>query len=749
MIKEILKSIFIILFLSLLNISYSFSEIIKKFDFKGNKRISSETIKVFIPFKIDDEINENDINLILKNLYETNFFKNVEVKIDNNIVLVTVEENPIIQNISYNGIKAQKIRDPVLKNLKLKERSSYNQILLKNDKEKIILILKELGYYFSEVDVFVEELDDNKVNVNFDIDLGEKAKIKKISFLGDKIYKDRKLRRVILSEEYKPWKFISGKKFLNENLIQFDTRLLKNFYLNRGFFNIKINTSFAKLIRENEFELIFNIDAGKKVYFDDLSLNLPIDYDKKNFEKLSQVFLELKGETYSINSLNKILKQIDIIALNEQYESIKINVKENLVDNRLNLEFKIEETEKFFVERINIFGNNVTQESVIRNQFELDEGDPFNEILNNKSVNNLKNLNFFKNVSNEVIEGSSDGQKILNFIIEEKPTGEISASAGVGTSGSSIGASVKENNFLGRGIGLNSSLTLSEDTIRGLFSVKNPNFLDTDKSVYASIESLETDKLTDYGYKTSKSGFAFGTGFEYYDDFRLSLGTTNFYEKIETSSKASTRQKKQEGDYWDSFLKFDFDYDKRNQKFQTSDGFRSFYSLDVPVISETNSLKNVYTYKYFAELYEENISTISLYLSSVNSISSDDVKLSERLNVPSSRLRGFKFGRVGPKDGDDYIGGNYVTTLNFSSTLPQILENSQNTDFLLFLDIANVWGVDYDSSIQDSNEIRSAAGIAVDWFTPIGPLNFSLTQPISKASSDETESFRFNLGTTF
>ena len=133
----------------------------------------------------------------------------------------------------------------------------------------------------------------------------------------------------------------------------------------------------------------------------------------------------------------------------------------------------------------------------------------------------------------------------------------------------------------------------------------------------------------------------------------------------------------------------------------------------------------------------------------MNSITNDDVKLSERLNIPSSRLRGFKFGRVGPKDGDDYIGGNYVTTLNFSSTLPQILENSQNTDFLIFLDIANVWGVDYDTSIEDSSEIRSAAGVAVDWFTPIGPLNFSLTQPISKASTDETETFRFNLGTTF
>ena len=302
---------------------------------------------------------------------------------------------------------------------------------------------------------------------------------------------------------------------------------------------------------------------------------------------------------------------------------------------------------------------------------------------------------------------------------------------------------------MGKGIRLISDLTLSTDTIKGIFSVSNPNFLNSDKLVYTTIESSETDKLTDFGYKTSKSGVTLGTRFEYLDDFRVGLGSTNYYEQIETDSTASARQKKQEGDYWDSFLKLDFDYDKRNQKFQTNEGFRSYYSVDLPIISETNTLKNIYNYKYFTELYEENISTISFYVSGVNSITNDDVKLSERLNIPSNRLRGFEYGKVGPKDGNDYIGGNYVTTLNFTSTIPQILENSKNSYFLFFLDIANIWGVDYDSSLDDSNKIRSAAGVGVDWFTPVGPLNFSLSQNISKADSDKTESFRFNLGTTF
>ena len=749
MFKSFLKFFSLIFSLVVFTINFSAAEIIKKIEVSGNERISRETINIFINVSINEDLNTNELNSLLKELYDTGFFKDVKIKIEDNILQISVVENPIIQTITYTGIKAEKIREPVLKNLKLRQRSSYNKILLKKDKEKIISMLRDYGYYFSTVDVFVEELEDNKVNISFDIELGNKAKIKKISFIGDKVLKDRKLRRIILSEEYKFWKFLSGKKFLNESLINFDSRLLNNYYLNKGYYNVEINSSFAKLIEDQDFELIYNINAGNKVFFQNLELEIPIDYNKDNFTRLNVLLKNFEGELYSINSIEEILEEIDLITLSEQYESVKAEVVETLNDDKLDLKFIIKETEKFYVERINILGNNITRESVIRNQFEVDEGDPYNEILKNKSINNIKSLNFFKNVNSTVRNSEKDGFKIIDISVEEKPTGEIGASAGVGTSGNSIGFSVRENNFLGRGIGLNTNLTLSTDTLKGIFSVKNPNFKNTDKSIYASLEALETDKLKNYGYKTSKTGFSFGTSFEYFDDFILGLGMSNFYEKIETDSTASVRQKSQEGDYWDTFLKFDFDLDKRNQKFQTSQGYRSFYSLDVPIVSETNSLKNVYNYKYFTELYDQNISTISLYLSSVNSLSNDDVKLSERLNIPASKLRGFESGRVGPKDGTDFIGGNYVTTLNFSSTLPQLLENSQNTDFVVFFDAANIWGVDYNSSVDSSNKIRSAIGVGVDWFTPIGPLNFSLSQTLSKADSDKTELFRFNLGTTF
>ena len=744
------KKIFLLFFIFLNFFNVANSEIVKKIIIEGNERISKETINIFSSVSINENLDTNKINEILKDIYQTGFFQDVKIELNQNILLIKVIENPIIQNISYEGIKSQTMLDTIKKNLILRERSSFNETSLFTDKNTIIKSLKDLGYYFSKVEVLKEVVEDKKINLIYKIELGNKAKIKKITFLGNKVFKDNKLKRLIVSEEYKFWKFISGKKYLNENLTQLDERLLKNYYLNSGYYNIKIASSFAKIFNDDDFELIFNINAGQKVYFNNISLTLPDNFNRENFKSLENVFKDLKGDSYSLYGIQKIIDQIDLITLNEEYQSIKASFQEEVIDNKINITFLIENTQDFYVDRINIYGNTVTKETVIRNQFALDEGDPYNEILKNKTLNQLKSLNFFKSVEMSVVDGLTENSKIINISVEEKPTGEISATAGISSAENSIGFAVKENNFLGKGIQLDSNLTVSTDSIKGLFATKNPNFLNTDKSMSFSLEATELDKFEDFGYKTSKTGISFSTNFEYFDNLWLGVGNSNYYQNIETDSTASVAQKKQTGDYFDSYIKLDFDYDKRNQKYQTSSGIRSFYSIDIPIISETYSLINSYNYQYFTELYENNVTSFSIYLSAVNSITDNkDVKLSERLYIPSNKLRGFKYGSVGPKDASDFVGGNYISTLNFFSTLPKLFENSQNTDFSIFLDIANIWGVDYNSSIDESNEIRSSIGIALDWLTPIGPLNFSLSQPITKANTDETETFRFNLGTTF
>jgi len=735
--------------LNFLFLTLSYSEILKEIKINGNVRITDEIISMFSDIELGQDVKNSDINNIIKNLYETNFFNNVSVTLNNSIILINVDEAPIIENIIITGIKAQKIKELIKDNFKLKSRSSFNDVQLIQEVKNIESTLKTLGYYFSKVNPYVESLENNMVIVEYKIELGNKAKIGKISFLGDKIFKDKKLKSIIVSEEYKFWKFISGKKYLQEQLISIDKRLLTNFYLNKGFYNVKINSSFAKLLREDEFEIIFNVDPGKKIIFNDLNIILPDNFTKDNYKNLENLFIKLQDKPYSINSVEKIVNEIDKITIEDEFKTSKAFVKESVVDNKLNIDFIINESDKFFVEKINIFGNNVTMENVIRNQLELDEGDPFSEILTNKSKNNIKSLNFFKNVKTQVLDGEGFNSKIINIEVEEKPTGEIQAGAGAGTEGGTFYFGIKENNYLGKGLSVDANATISTERFKGILSVTNPNYKNTNKSTFFNLQAIEIDQLKDYGYKTNKTGFELGTNFEYFEDFRLGLSSSTFVEKIETASNASVRQKAQKGNYLDTFVRFNFDLDKRNQKFKTSDGYRSNYNINIPVVSDTNTLTNSYNYKIYSELYENNISSFSLLLKSATSITGDDVKLTERLSIPSNRLRGFERGKVGPRDGADYIGGNYLSAINFQSTIPALFNNSQNLDAVIFLDAANVWGVDYDSSLDDSSQIRSSIGIGIDWLTAVGPLNFSLTEVISKNDTDIEESFRFNLGTTF
>ena len=748
MIKSIYKtSLFIIIF------SFTFifaprAEIINEINIEGNQRISNETIKMFAGVSIKDDLSEKNLNEILKKLYESNFFDLVSVKIINNSLIIKVKENPIIQNVNYEGIKSSELLEDLKKNTLLKSRSSFNEVLLEIDKKEIKSFLKNAGYYFSEIEIFIDELKDNKINLTYNIALGEKAKIQRISFIGDKIFKDKKLKGVILSEEYKPWKFLSGKKYLNESMIRYDERLLKNFYLNKGYYNVVVNSSFAKMTDDQTFELIFNINANSKLFFGDLKIELPDDFSKSNYEEVEKFFKKLENEPYSINRIEDIVEKIETITINEQYESIKASVKENIDSNKININFKIEETEKFFIERINIFGNNVTRESVIRNQIEIDEGDPFNQILYAKSLNNIKALNFFENVDGKIIDGNEFNTKIININITEKATGEIFAGVGTGTDGSSFAFGIKENNYLGRGVKVDSNLNVSEERIKGKFLVSNPNYKNSDKNLDLSLEATSIDRLGTSGYKSGVTGFSIGTQFEYLDDLKLGLSTRNTIEKIDVDSSASARQKKQDGNYFDSFIGLDLFYDKRNQKYQTTSGFFSNYNLSMPILSDTNTLTNAYNYKFFKELYENNVSSFSFMFKGASSLSGDDIKLSERLYLPGKKLRGFESGKIGPKDGSDYVGGNYISSINATTTVPKILENVQNVDIVMFADAANIWGVDYDSSLDNSG-IRSSVGVGLDWLTPVGPLTFSFAHPVTKEPTDIEETFRFNIGTSF
>ena len=746
MLKKIIKINFVIFFLT----SISFAEVITDINVEGNKRISKETLIVFGEISKGSDYSQDDLNTILKKIYATNFFKNINLNIENSILNINVVENPIISSVKFNGIRSEKLMEYLMDKISLKERSSFMQSKFLNDLSFIKNTLTSSGYYFAEIDtksILNDEL--NSIQIVYDVILGSKAKIGQIQFVGDKKIKDGKLKNVIISEESKFWKFLSQSVYLNKERIELDKRLLKNFYKDNGYYNVNIENSFVEYDNNNSFKLIFNINSGKKFTFNELNLILSDEYDQKYFNEIEKLLNDLKGKDYSFSKIEKVLRKVDRIALSKQYEFINATLSEKIINNdKLDISITLTDTDKFYVEKINILGNEYTIEEVIRNSFIVDEGDPYNEILFNKSINAIKSKNIFGKVESEILPGSNSNLKVINLTVEEKPTGEISLGAGFGTSGGTVGGGIKENNFLGKGIMLDTNLTVSANTIKGKFVHVKPNFNYTDNTLYTSLSSVTSDNLIDSGYKTSNIGFSLGTSFEQYENFFFKPTIKTNYEKLETTSTATSSLKKQKGNYFDTYFNYEIDYDLRNKRYQPDEGYRSVFYQEIPAISDTYEILNSLEHTRYRKI--SNIVTkVSVYGKAVNTLSGDDVRVSKRLFIPERKLRGFEPGKVGPVANGDYIGGNYVSGANLSAVLP-ILPSLQNTDFSFFIDAANVWGVDYDSTIdKKENKIRSATGVAINLLSPIGPLSFSFSTPITKSSSDKTQSFRFNLGTTF
>ncbi len=730
-----------------------YAETINKISISGNKRISNETIKVLGGVSDKSEIEKDALNNILKKLYDTNFFEDIKISFENNELKIDVIENPIIENIEITGIKNKEFIKNISDIMILKNRMSFSELLLEKDIDIINNVLKSNGFYFSKVNTsFVKNDDLNSIRLKIEIDQGKKARIQKIQFIGDKKIKDKRLLEVIASEEHKFWKFISRKVYLNQTLIDLDKRLLENYYKNQGYYKVKVLNSFAELNNEDLFKLVFNIDSGKKYFFNDLKLILPDNYKNTDFKRVEKIFNKLKGKNYSLDNVNLILSEIDRIASMRLYDFITAQVTETITDNnKINFKFKILDSQKFYVERINVLGNFQTIEEVIRNRLIVDEGDPLNELLFNKSIDRVKSLGIFKKVDTKIYDGSNENLKVVDIIVEEQPTGEISLAAGVGTSGSTIGGGITEKNFLGKGININTNLSVSDTKVKGQFIYSKPNFNYTDNTLFTSVRSTSTDRKKDFGYETTDLGFSIGTKFEQYENLFFNPEIDLSFEEIKTDSSATESMKKQAGNYEDFYFNYGLDYDLRNSSYKPSSGSKTFFYQTLPLVSSNNEIKNSLIFTKYRKLNKETemVGKASLYLSAVNSFDNSDVRMSKRNRVPYNRLRGFEQGKVGPKDGDDFVGGNYVTTLNLSTNLPGILSTMENLDFSYFVDVANVWGVDYDSSVDQSNFIRSSTGIGMDWLTPVGPLSFSLTQPITKKSTDKTETFRFNLGTTF
>ena len=741
-----------LLIIVLIYFSYSstaIAEVVKKINILGNSRVNEETIKIYGGIKINEDYTEQDLNRILNDLFSTNFFEDVQIELLNNILNVKLIEYPVVNQLIIIGEPSNKYKEQIKKIIQSKEKDSYIKNNIAKDIETIKQLYASAGYNFSEVDAKVRKIDESNLDLIFEIEKGEETKISKITFIGDKKVRDKRLKDIVASEEHKFWKVISRNTKFNQNLVNMDKRLLENYYRSIGYYDVQIKSNSAEISnRGGDIELIYSIDAGNRYIIKKIITNTDPVIDKNIFYSLNKEYQKSIGSYYSPFTVKKLLDKIDeLIAINN-LQFVEHNVEEIIEKDSIVIKFNIYEGEKVLVERVNILGNNITNESVIRSEMEIDEGDPFTNLNLDKSIANIKSRNIFKNVNYKISDGSQKNLKTIDIIVEEKPTGEVSAGAGIGTNGGSFAFTVKENNYLGEGKNVAFNIDVNQDSLKGTLNYADPNYDFLGNAINYYVTS-ETNDKADQGYKNNIMGAGISTSFEQYNDVYATLGISATHDDLKTLDSATDSLKKQKGTFDEISFNYGFSFDKRNRSFMPTDGSIVGFSQSLPIYADKSFIANTFSASSYKTISENIIGAGKIYFSAVNGIGSDNVRLSKRKTLSSSRLRGFERGKVGPLDGTDHIGGNYVTAINFEANLPNFLPESSNVDLGLFLDFGNVWGVDYDSTLDQSNKIRSSTGAAMNWSSPIGPMNFTFSTNLSKASTDVTESFNFNLGTTF
>jgi len=722
---------------------------IKKVNIIGNKRVSNNTIESLVDKK-KDKIDSIYINNLTKKIYDTDFFSNVKIDFDQEILTITVAENPVVNFFYINGIKDDDL-DKINKIIVVKENAIFSNAKLKQDVEKVKDYFKDLGYYSIIVNPEVYKIENNQVNLILNIDKKDVSKIKNIYFIGNKHFTSSQLLDVVSSSEDGWWKLFSSSA-LSEKRVEYDKELLKDFYKSKGFYDVQIESVFANLDSSKNFTVTFAINSGKKYNFGEFDIksnNLIKDADLNEIKNLTSKLL--KNQTYSSESVSKLNNQIIKLIETKKYNNIDLRVEEvKSKDLKIDILVSLDQGKSLLLNKINISGNSITREKTIRDNLLISEGDNLNSSKIKKSIDQIKSKQYFSKVDYKVEDSDKKNFKDLNIIVREQATGSISAGVGYGTNGGMFEASLNEKNFLGQGVNLNFTGRLSTEKISGEFTVLNPNFLNSEKELFNSLYS-DTDDYKNSGYQNKRIGEKIATKYEIYEDIFFRPNILLQYDKLETSSTASALLKSRAGNYTTTSVGYNFSADFRDSKSNPTSGNISYFEQNIAtLVSDIPAVQTSVGTTFYKELINENfIGSLRARVDTAVGLNSKDIKLSDRLHSSVAVIRGFENRGIGPVDGGDHVGGNYLASMSLKSTFPNPLPETLRANSIIFFDAANVWGADYSSRIADSNKVRTSVGLGLDIMSPFGPVSFSYAVPLSSVSTDKKQNFLFNIGSSF
>lgn len=720
---------------------------------EGTRRIEPDTVLSYLSVKVGDPFDPSLVNRSLKTLFATGLFADVTLRREGDTLVVRVVENPIINRIAFEGNK--RIDDDILRQeVQLRPRIVYTRIRVQNDVRRILDIYRRSGRFAASVEPKVIQLEQNRVDLVFEVTEGPVTGIKKVSFIGNDYFSDSELQRVIQTKESRWYRFLSNADTYDPDKLTFDRELLRRAYLEAGFADFRVVSAVAELSDDrSDFFITFTLEEGERYIFGTMDVVSKIrDVEA---EPLKEIIELEPGDWYNADEVDRTVERLTDAVADQGYAFVDVRpvVDRDRDTKTINITFEVQEGPRVYVERIDIRGNVRTLDKVIRWEFRLVEGDAFSASKLRRSRQRVSNLGFFSAVDVNNVPGSSPDKTIIQVDVAETPTGELTIGAGVSTSDGALGdIALRERNLLGKGQDLRLSFTLAQKRQNLDFSFTEPYFLDRD--IRAGIDAFHTlrdnDKESSFKSRATGTGVRFGYSItdEWTQRLRYSLRRD---EVTDVDSDASPFIQEEEGSRVTSSIGQDLRFDRLNSRIDPTEGYFGELSNDLAGFGgSVKYFKTVLRGAYYHPFTEEIIGAITGSGGFIIGIN-DDISITDRFFLGGDNLRGFKDSGAGPRDKntDDALGGNNLVAGTAELVFPLGLPSEFGISGAVFTDAGTLRKVDNTSSIDDDATLRWSAGAGIAWKSPFGPVRVDVAKAILKEDFDETEAVRFRFGTRF
>ena len=762
--KSLLRMIFcntIIVFF-LISPNFALSQFnIKEIIVSGNSEVSAETIIAISGLSKSNNMSANSINEGFRRLSDSGLFQNVVLNPVGNRLIISVIENPIISNVDFEGNKI--FKDQFLFSIiSSQSRTPFSKGIIDEDIRKILQIYREKGRFKATIVPQKVLLKEGGIGLIFSINEGPRTEIKSINFIGNKEFNDSRLRSVIESSQKSLFSFISTSDDYSELRQEKDRKLLEEFYSDKGFANAKVKSSVGTLSDDGKsFNITYTIFEGNRTSISEVKFENKIS--TLDLSDIRYLVKTKKGDLYVGSEIEKIRKSLEKKVIDLGFPFAKVSLKKININEKQSVDivFMIFNGPSLYVERIDIKGNNQTLDQVIRREFSISEGDAFNPALIRKSEEKLRALGFFKNLSVSVLPGSSSDKAVVTVDVEEAPTGSLNFGAGYSTDTELSGTiSLSERNFLGKGQRLLFEVLTSESNKSIKFGFTEPALLNRDLSASIDLTYLDLEPRQS-SFTSNESSIRTGFGFKLGNDTRLITSLKILEEKISVPiSSNSLILKEDQGKISKSELSFDYLIDGRDSIIKPKNGFLLRSDITISGLGSRNSfIKASARGKIYNSFFDDLITLTGELEGGVMQMQNGFSRTVDRFSLGGRSLRGFQYGQIGPREGNEPLGGENYAVSRVEANFPLGLPKELGFYGGLFAEAGSLWGLKYDKSklsLDPNNlksidsKIRSSIGFTLYWSTPIGPLQFNWAKPQQYESGiDKTENFSFNIASQF